>query len=245
MRTHLRFRSRSCSYPYRRHRFGYSGASCHSVRGYVIKSGRYVAPHARQIRGAGSSTNGQARVGWSLMIIRRLLVIGQFILVLIFLTPGQANTITAADVNRVQDLFQTAANIASDITSAGNSIITETLSSGRLSSDDDITAACLIELKGTSEHIAYSLHEFLVTAGISSGMKERSDEGLSLTLTKLSLKTLSDYLPKARATVNEIQIGCRTSGLVSAKAQLILGLIPLIDKELTPLAQRIVARLRQ
>jgi hypothetical protein len=179
------------------------------------------------------------------MIIRRLLLIGQFTLVLIFSAPGRANTITAADVNRVQDLFQIAANMALDITSAGNSIITETLSSGRLSSGDDVTATCLLALKGTSEHIAYDLHEFLITAGISSGMKDRSDEGLSLTLTKLSLKALSDYLPKARATVNEIQIGCRTSDLVSAKAQLILGLIPMIDKELTPLARRIVARLRQ
>jgi hypothetical protein len=179
------------------------------------------------------------------MIIRRLLVIGQFVVVLIFSTPGQANTITAAEVNRVQDLFQRAANIALDITSAGNSVIAETLSSGSLSSGDNLTATCLLALKGTSEHIAYDLHEFLITAGISSAMKDRADENLSLTLTKLSLKSLSDYLPKARATVNEIQIGCRSSGLVSAKAQLILGLIPMIDKELTPLARRIVARLRQ
>jgi hypothetical protein len=157
---------------------------------------------------------------------------------------GKRTRITSVDVQRIQEIFKRTANAAIDVTDSGKAIVQEALSDRRLSRSDALTATCILALKGTSEHIAYSLHEVLVIIGASSAVKDSDDERVTLSLAKVSLNLLIDYLPSARATISEIQVGCRDSGLVSAKAQLVLGLIPLIDSEIGPLAKRVGVRLR-
>jgi hypothetical protein len=161
---------------------------------------------------------------------------------LLWVTPLRANTITAADVERLQAMVDRVAIASSEVASSGRAIVKQTLESGDvLNSHDRLLSACLLELKGVSEHIGFLLHESLVTLGISSVARDPTDEGISLSSAKPSITVLLNYLPSARMDVSEIQVSCRASPLVSSKAQLILGLIPSIDREISSLAKRIHA----